>query len=165
MLQRYVRAADLNDLYAAAKAVFAGENPTTWTLTALKAYYIPSPPIGVAGIIIEPTGDLLRLQAKLIDALSPYAVATGTVDAFASTQQGRDIQESLVQYVATYVPSASGENFNPHVTTGAGPQKYLDDMVAEPFDAFSVSPTGASVYQLGTFGTAQKRLAALTLKT
>lgn len=60
--------------------------------------------------------------------------------------------------------SASGENFNPHVTTGVGPQSYLDDMMAEPFEAFSFSPTGASVYQLGTFGTAQKKLATLTLK-
>ena len=31
MLQRFVRSADLNDLYAAANAVFASENPTTWT--------------------------------------------------------------------------------------------------------------------------------------
>jgi len=165
MLQRYVRAVDLNGFCATANAVLADENPTNWTLTAIKAYYTPLPPIGVAGISIELTGDLLRLQQKLIEALAPYTVATGKVDAFASAQQGRDIQESLVQYVATYVPGASGENFNPHVTTGAGPQSYLDEMVAEPFDAFSFSPTGASVYQLGTFGTAQKRLTALTLKT
>jgi hypothetical protein len=70
----------------------------------------------------------------------------------------------LVQYVATFVPAASGENFNPHVTTGAGPQTYLDEMMAEPFEAFAFSPVGASVYQLGAFGTAQKKLAALTLK-
>ena len=103
------------------------------------------------------------MQQKLIDAISPYTVPTGTVDAFASTQQGRDIQEFLVQYVATFVPAASGENFNPHVTTGAGPQTYLDEMMAEPFEAFTFSPVGASVYQLGTFGTAQRKLAALTL--
>ena len=59
---------------------------------------------------------------------------------------------------------ASGDNFNPHVTTGAGPQSYLDEMLAEPFEALSFSPTGASVNQLGTFGTAQKKLAALTLE-
>jgi hypothetical protein len=164
MLQRFVRAADLNDLYAAANTVFAGENPTTWTLTASKQYYIPSPPIGLAGIVVERTDDLLRLQQKLIDAIAQYTVPTGTVEAFASGQQGRDIQEVLVQYVATYVPGASGDNFNPHVTTGAGPQSYLDEMLAEPFEAFSFSPTGASVYQLGTFGTAQKKLAALTLE-
>ena len=164
ILQRFVRAADLTDLYAAANNVFASEDPTAWTLRASKAYYIPSPPIGLAGIVIEPTDDLLRLQQKLIDTMSPYTVPTGTVDAFASTQQGRDIQEFLVQYVATFVPAASGENFNPHVTTGAGPQTYLDGMMAEPFEAFAFSPVGASVYQLGTFGTAQKKLAALTLK-
>ena len=163
VLQRFVGAAYLNDLYAAANNVFASEDPTAWTLTASKAYYIPSPPIGLAGIVIEPTDDLLRLQQKLIDTMSPYTVPTGTVDAFASTQQGRDIQEFLVQYVATFVPAASGENFNPHVTTGAGPQTYLDEMMAEPFEAFIFSPVGASVYQLGTFGTAQRKLAALTL--
>ena len=36
-------------------------------------------------------------------------------------------------------------------------------MMAEPFQAFSFSPIGASVYQLGTFGTAQRKLAALNL--
>jgi len=163
MLQRFVRADDLDDLYAAANNVLASEEPTSWTLTASKAYYIPSPPIGLAGIVVEPTADLLRLQQQLIDALAPYTVAAGTVDAFASSQQGRDIQEFLVQYVATFVPAASGENFNPHVTTGAGPQDYLDEMMAEPFEAFSFGPVGASVYQLGTFGTAQRKLAALTL--
>ena len=163
VLQRFVGAAYLNDLYAAANNVFASEDPTAWTLTASNAYYIPSPPIGLAGIVLEPTDDLLRLQRKLIDTMSPYTVPTGTVDAFASTQQGRDIQEFLVQYVATFVPAASGENFNPHVTTGAGPQTYLDEMMAEPFEAFIFSPVGASVYQLGTFGTAQRKLAALTL--
>ena len=165
VLQRFVRSADLNDLYAAANTVFVSENPTTWTLTASKAYYIPSPPIGLAGIVVEATDDLLRLQQKLIDAIAPYTVPTGTVDAFASAQQGRDIEEFLVQYVATYVPGASGDNFNPHVTTGVGPQSYLDEMLAEPFEAFSFLPTGASVYQLGTFGTTQKKLAALTLET
>jgi hypothetical protein len=165
VLQRFVRTAELSDLYAAVNAVFASEQPTDWTLTASKAYYIPSPPIGLAGIVVEPTDDLLRLQQKLIDEVAPRTVPTGTVDAFASTQQGRDIQEFLVQYVATYVPAASGVNFNPHVTTGAGPQDYLDAMMAETFESFTFAPTGASVYQLGTFGTAQRKLASLTTST
>lgn len=105
----------------------------------------------------------LRLQQTLIDATVPHVVPTGTVDAFASTQRGRDIQEFLVQYVTTFVPAASGDNFNPHVTTGAGPQTHMDEMMAEPFDAFTFSPVGASVYQLGTFGTAQRKLAALSV--
>jgi hypothetical protein len=39
----------------------------------------------------------------------------------------------------------------------------LNKMLAEPFPSFTFSPAGASVYQLGTFGTARKELKALTL--
>ena len=57
---------------------------------------------------------------------------------------------------------AAGKRFNPHVTIGVGTEKYLDAMLAEPFPAFTFSPAGASVYQLGAFGTARKELKALT---
>ena len=43
-------------------------------------------------------------------------------------------------------------------------QDYLKQMLAEPFEGFTFSPAGASVYQLGNFGTAQKKLKALELK-
>ncbi len=36
-------------------------------------------------------------------------------------------------YVSTFVPKMSGENFNPHVSTGVAPTDYLDKMLAEPF--------------------------------
>lgn len=161
MLQRFVRTADLDKVYAAADAVLASEKPATWQLGAIKYYYIPSPPDGLAGIVIEPNDDLLRLQQRLIDAIAPYTEKTGTMAAFASTEQGRDIQESLIEYVADFVGNSSGTKFNPHVTVGVGTQTYLDQMLAEPFAAFTFSPAGASVYQLGTYGTAQKKLQAL----
>ena len=41
---------------------------------------------------------------------------------------------------------------------------YLNEMLAKPFEAFTFSPVGASVYQLGSFGTARKELRALDLK-
>ena len=72
MLQRFVRAVDLNDVYAAAETVFAERESTTWTLTAIKPTTFLSPPIGLAGIVIEPTEDLLRLQQQLIDAISAH---------------------------------------------------------------------------------------------
>jgi hypothetical protein len=161
MLQRFVRTADLDKVYAAADSVLASEKLTTWRLNAFKYYYIPSPPDGVAGIVIEPTEDLLGLQQRLIDAVAPYTEKTGTIAAFASAEEGRDIQESLIEYVANFVPDSSGKKFNPHVTIGVGTEAYLDKMLSEPFAAFSFSPAGASVYQLGTFGTAQKKLHAV----
>ena len=50
MLQQFVSIADLDKVYAAVGEVFASEKPATWKLTSFKHYYIPAPPIGVAGI-------------------------------------------------------------------------------------------------------------------
>jgi hypothetical protein len=52
----------------------------------------------------------------------------------------------------------SGVNFNPHVSTGVVRKEYLDKMLAEPFEPFTFSPSGAAVFQLGPFGTAAKKL-------
>ena len=164
MLQQFVRTADLDKVYAAANKVLASEKPTSWKLKAFKYYYIPDPPIGLAGIVVEPTEDLLRLQQELIDAVAPFTVKTGTAAAFMTTEEGRDIQQFLIDYVANFVPIASGKKFNPHVTIGVGTEAYLKEMLAEPFEAFTFSPAGASVYQLGSFGTARKELRALELK-
>jgi hypothetical protein len=60
--------------------------------------------------------------------------------------------------VTTFVPKMSGDNFNPHVSTGVAPIAYLDAMLAEPFDEFTSSPAGAAVYQLGPFGTAARKI-------
>jgi hypothetical protein len=163
MLQQFVRTVDLDKLYAAVSQVMGKEKATEWKLKAVKYYYIPEPPIGLAGIVVEPTADLLRLQQELIDAVTPFTVKTGTAAAFVSTDEGRDIQASLIYYVANFVPIASGEKFNPHVTVGVGTETYLKDMLAKPYKAFTFSPVGASIYQLGTFGTARKELKALRL--
>jgi hypothetical protein len=163
ILQQFVRTADLDQVYAAAGRVFEEEKPLSWKLKAYKYYYIPSPPIGLAGIVVETTPDLLRLQQKLIEVVTPFTVRDGTRAAFMSTEDGRDIQAFLLEYVADFVKIAAGPKFNPHVTTGVGTETYLNKLLAEPFDAFTFSPAGASVYQLGSFGTARKELKALAL--
>ena len=163
MLQQFVRTEDLDKVFAAANAVLAKEKPTAWTLKAFKYYYIPDPPVGLAGIVVEPTADLHRLQDELVSAVKPFTVETGTPAAFFSKEGGRDIQESLIRYVANFVTDAAGERFNPHVTIGVGTETYLNKMLAEPFRSFTFSAAGASVYQLGTFGTARQELRALTL--
>jgi hypothetical protein len=162
MLQQFVRTADLDKAYLAVNRVLAAEKPTSWQLSADKYYYIPAPPLGLAGIVVEPTEDLHRLQQKIIDAVTPLTVKTATPAAFMSTENGRDIQNSLIEYVANFVKIAAGKKFNPHVTVGVATVPHLK-MLVEPFDAFVFSPVGASVYQLGSFGTARKELKALDL--
>jgi hypothetical protein len=161
MLQQFVHTKDLDKVFAAASAILAKEKPRAWTLKAFKYYYIPDPPFGLAGIVVEPTGDLHRLQDALVNAIEPYTVKTGAPASFFSEEDGRDIQKSLIEYVANFVAIAAGNKFNPHVTIGVGTEAYLDQMLAEPFPAFTFSVAGASVYQLGTFGTARKELKAL----
>src|SRR4051794_30872414 len=67
MLQQFVRTADLENVYRAVNKVLATEKLTSWKLKAYKYYFIPSPPIGLAGIVVEPTEDLLWLQQRIIE--------------------------------------------------------------------------------------------------
>ena len=158
LIQRFVRTADLDKVYAAAGKVLAGANVNGMKLDAFKYYYIPSKDIGVAGIVAKPTPELIKLQQDLIAAVSPYTVETGTSAAFVTTPDDRVIDPLLIEYVSVFVPKSSGEHFNPHVSTGVGPREYLDKMLTEPFEPFTFSPAGAAVYQLGQFGTAAKKL-------
>jgi hypothetical protein len=92
MLQQFVRTADLEKVCFAANAVLVKEGVASRRLKAIKYYYIPSPPLGIAGIVVESTEDLLRLQYELLDAVAPFTVKTRTAAAFVSTDGGRDIQ-------------------------------------------------------------------------
>jgi hypothetical protein len=156
LIQRFVRTADLDKVYAAAGKVFAGAHVNDMKLEAFRYYYIPVGDTGVAGIVARPTPELLKLQQELIAAVTPFTVETGPWDAFVTTPDDPN-NAALIGYVSTFVPKASGEHFNPHVTTGVAPRAYLDKMLAEPFDPFAFSPAGAAVYQLGQFGTAAKK--------
>src|SRR5258708_7924874 len=71
IIQRFVRTSELDKAYAAVAKVLKDENPTSWELKAKEYYDIPVEKLGLAGIVIEPTADLLRLQQKLIDAVAP----------------------------------------------------------------------------------------------
>jgi len=166
ILQRFVRENDLEKVYTAIAGAAASENPSAWTLTAYKYYYIPAGPIGLAGIVVEVTHDLLRFQQMLIDAVTPLSVATATADAFFKLPSEPALHEvpTMIEYVGRFVPDHSGKNFMPHVTIGVGLKGYLDEMLAAPFETFTFTAAGASVYQLGDFGTARKNLKTLDLK-
>ena len=162
-LQRYVRNDALENIYAAISDVLTTDHPATWTLTAYKYYYIPWKGLGLAGIVIHPTDALLRYQQELIDAIAPFTVASGTAAAYVTTPEDPDIVQPLIEYVAGFVPNQTGKSFNPHVTIGLGPEEYLKAMLAEPFTDFTFSPAGVSVYQLGNYGVAAKKLKAFSL--
>jgi 2'-5' RNA ligase len=163
-LQRYIKTADLDKVCEAVGKVLAEEKPTAWKLKAYKYYYIPWKNSGLAGIVIEPTDDLIRYQKKLTDAVAPYTVESGNAAAFVTTKEDPDINQPTIDYVKTYVPNETGKKFNPHVTIGLATEDYLKKMLEEKFEAFTFSPAGVSVYHLGNFGTAKKKLKSWELK-
>ena len=163
LVQRFVRTEDLDKVYAAVGKVFATANVTGLKLEAFKYYYIPDKDLGLSGIVIKPTPELLKLEQQVIDAVNPFTVKTGTSAAFV-TGDVPEVLPMLIAYVSEFVPKSSGEHYHPHVTTGLAPREYLDKMLAEPFEAFTFSPAGAAVYHLGHYGTAAKKLHQFDLK-
>ncbi|WP_207791733.1 2'-5' RNA ligase family protein [Sandaracinobacteroides hominis] len=161
LLQTFVRTADLDKVEAAARQVIARSNIHAMQLEAYKRYYIAMNDTGVAGIVARPTPELVKLQADIIAAVAPYAVATGGSNAFVTTSDDPIIDPALIDYVSKFTTQSAGAKFNPHVSTGVAPRTYLDPMVAEAFEPFTFSPAGAAIYQLGQFGTAAKQLSRL----
>jgi hypothetical protein len=167
MLQRFVRTADLVKIYAAASKVFETYDVTSFKLKAYKYYYLTDPSLpglGLSGVVVETTPQLIKLQQDLIAAVAPYTVQTGTAAAFVTTPAAPDINDATIHYIEVYVPEHSGEHLELHVTTGLAPGDYLNKMLAEPFEDFTFSPSGASVFHLGNYGTAQAKLKALKVK-
>src|SRR5258705_7379738 len=163
LAQRFVLTENLDKVYAAVGPVFANNNVTGLKLEAFKYYYIPDKDLGISGIVIKPTPELLKLEQQVVDAVTPFAVKTGTSAAFV-TGDVPEVLPGLITYVSEFVPKSSGEHYHPHVTTGLAPREYLDKMLAEPFENFTFSPAGAAVYHLGHYGTAAKKLHQFDLK-
>jgi hypothetical protein len=163
LVQRYVRTGDLDKVYAAVGKALDSAHVTGLKLEAFKYYYIADGPLGLQGIVVKSTPELLKVQQAVVDAVTPFVVKNGTAAAFAPPAEG-SIVPALVEYVEVFVPDHSGEHYMPHVTTGLARKEYLDKMAAEPFDSFTFSPVSAAVYHLGNYGTATTKLHEFVLK-
>ena len=163
LVQRFVLTENLDKVYAAVGKVFASANVTGLKLEAVKYYYMPDKELGLSGIVIKPTPELIKLEMQVIDAVTPFVVKTGTSKAFI-TGDVPEVLPELIAYVSEFVPKSCGEHYHPHVTTGLAPREYLDKMLDEPFENFTFSPAGAAVYHLGHYGTAAKKLHQFDLK-
>jgi hypothetical protein len=161
----YFHTENLDELFAAASKVLASEKVMSWKLKAFKYYYIPSKEIGLGGILVEPTADLIRLQEELFEAIGKFMApgSFGTAAAFKTTPQDPDINQATIDAVATYFSEHRGEDYAPHVTIGVGMIQYLNALLTAPFPTFTFSAVGVSAYQFGNFGTAAKQLHSFKL--
>jgi acid phosphatase (class A) len=155
LLQRFVRAKDLDAVSAAITKVIAAEHPTELQLKAKSYEYVMWGEVAVTVFVVERTPELMRLHQKVIDAVTPFAVSKGTGAAFDGTET---INQETIGWVETFVPKSSGKNYLPHVTLGVAKEDFVKQMKAEPFESFTFKADGVAIYQLGNFGTAAKKL-------
>ncbi len=158
LLQRYVRTQDLGAVYRAVEGVLNQERPAGWELEAIGYYYLDFNNTALAGIVIEPTPELRRLQQEVINAVAPFTRRNGTAAAYVTTPAAPGVNLPTLDYVNTFVPKRSSNNFNPHVTIGVGQISFVQRMQATPFPRFQFKVAGAAVFHLGNFGTAAKEL-------
>jgi 2'-5' RNA ligase len=158
ILQRFVRTAHLDEVANAVAQVLRSEQSMKWESHATGYYALADKDLRLVGIVIEPTEDLRRLQQRIIDAVAPFAVEQGTGEAFAPRPDGGAIGQPTVDYVNTFVGLRTGMNYHPHLTVGIGTSDFVDAVKAEPFEAFTVRAVSVSLYQLGDYGVAQRKL-------
>jgi hypothetical protein len=164
-LQRFVRTADLDNVYAAVEQTLAATDVATlsYHAVALRHGDWGVPGQGLAVIVVQPSAQVLDFQAALLAAVTPFTASGGTAAAFI-TDPGEDISQSTIDWVDGFVPTQIGAgNYIAHITVGFATLDDLKAIEAEPFDAFAVHPAGVAVYHLGNSGAARTQLKAWPL--
>ena len=124
-----------------------------------------------ANVVIKAKGkrSITRSLSKQDPATTPRRrmAERGPVEMLMASHAGNttgEFEKLVKDWIATFAPKMSGEQFSPHSSISVAPKDYLDRMIAEPFTSFTFSPAGAAVYQLGPHGTAAKKLKEWDLK-
>ena len=159
LLQQYVAAKDVEAVIAAVNGLAASLDLGAMKLTADGLYHIPSGEIGLQGITIRSTPEIVSLQSKVIEALAPYRKRGGGEAAFVPDPTGAAFDPFLFSYVDGFAESQSGAKYSPHVTTGTAPLAWVEAREEEPFKPFEFGVDKLTVYRLGNFGTAAEPLA------
>jgi hypothetical protein len=159
-LQRYVRTAELAQVYDAVEKTVADTDMASLAYTVVKIDHADwgFPGYGPAALLVQVSPEVLDFQASLVAALTPYVESGGTAAAFV-TDPGEEISPTIIKWVEAYVPAQIGKgNYLPHLTVGAAKFEDLTVIEAEPFAPSDVRAAGVAVYHLGNNGTARKLL-------
>jgi hypothetical protein len=158
LVQCYVAESDVAGAARSLRSMLADGPPMNWNSRAIGLYALMHENLGLMGIVIEPTEDLRRLQGEVIRGLAPFTVPVGAADAFAPQPDGAPVTKETIEYVNSFIATRTGEHYNPHLTVGLGTRDFVEALKAEPFETLPFSAVSVSLYQLGEYGTAQKKL-------
>jgi endonuclease YncB( thermonuclease family) len=158
VLQCNVRTQDLDKVSDAVKRVIGAQKPVGMELEATGYFAAPWAGLELAGITVAPTPQLLKYQEAILSAVSPFIAKNGTVAALVPNEDGKPSDETIASYINTFATQHTGGNYNPHVTIGLGREDFVGEMIAASYTPFTFKIKNASIYQLGDFGTARKKI-------
>lgn len=158
VLQCYVRTQDLEKVSAAVGQITEVYQPFGMELKATGYFAAPWDGLGLAGITVAVTSELLKYQEAIMAALAPWIAGQGTVEALVPNEDGTPSDETIAAYINTFASKQTGKNYNPHVTIGLGKEDFLKEMTAGPYTPFTFKIKNVSIYQLGDFGTARRKI-------
>jgi hypothetical protein len=158
LVHRYVQEKDLPKIEAAVAKVSAEASPLDWELTASGYRYGIWSKLAITNISIDRTPNLDRYQEAIAEAVEPFAVKKGSAEAFSTSKELPKIEHEIIDYVENFVPKSTGENYSPHVTIGVAHEDFVLAEKEKEYDSFRFKVAGVAIYQLGNFGTAQKKL-------
>jgi 2'-5' RNA ligase len=158
LVHGYVRESDLPRLEDEVSKLAEAAQPLKWELTANEFTYAIWAGVAITTIGIERTRELDAFQENIAKAVGRYVVADGTAAAFNTNRELPKIDKEIIDYVKNFARNSSGPKYHPHVTIGVAHEDFVKRMKAEPFQKFTFKPAALAIYQLGNFGTAQKKL-------
>jgi 2'-5' RNA ligase len=158
LVHSYVREEDLPAIEAQVSKLAQKAHPENWELTAKGYTSAVWSGLAITTIAVERTKPLDVFQENVEKIVGHYAVKQGMAAAFSTNGELPKIEHDIIDYVRDFATKSSGENYKPHVTIGVAQEDFVEKLKAQPFEKFSFKPAGVAIYQLGNFGTAQKRL-------
>ena len=158
LVRGFVRSSEVPELSAVVANVMATTRLDDVSLTATG--YRTGTWNGVAGtaMTVDLSPALRRLEERMVEGFRPFAVNPETAKEFIVTPDGTPMSDGTIRTVERFVPEASGPNYRPHALAGAAQQEAAKRLEGQQFAAFTFSPTGAAVHQIGRSGTAERLL-------
>lgn len=178
LLQRYVRSADLEYVFAAVGSAVgappgadvggsggadgATARPARF---ALRGGELGGGELGtesgtvLAGVELEPEPEVRALHDRVVRALTGFAVSGGSPAAFLRLAGEPPPNAETVAYVEGFVPAHAGERYTPHLTVGVAREAEVRRLArSHPLYGVPVVPVAVAVAHLGDLGTARKVL-------
>jgi hypothetical protein len=158
ILQRFVTAKDLPQIYSAVERVLSKHPLVGKRLAATGLEHSRWEDADIVSITVEKNEALRRMQTDLIEALRPYTAPSGGRDAFVTSPGPGDIDGQTIQYVTSFEQKQVGERFKPHITVGLADSRTAQQLQSELTAPKTFTIGAIAIYQLGNVGTARKQL-------